>query len=483
MLFCPLHYKRFTARQDTFGEIPLSDDYNVAQNIVEKFNKLRVRHFASNRELQEDLYLLMKDEIGAAPWKSRTINALPNSVRDAKLAAETDIANLYQPQAIRDIDYLRKHGKCMDNIRAGKSTLPSGQGGRGAFATRFLPKGTIVTGTPLHHIPYKELVTIFRMEKNHSEHAPGKETWLRFVDEVRSYQIVLNYCYGHQQSTMLLCPYGAGVNYINHNKTQANVKIQWAEHGMTSHNETWLERSLESFEWEYDTGLAFDYVAMGDIRKGDELFLDYGDVFEEAITAYMSTFRPDVRTGSLVSSSFSRDYVGAEQYNKRVAGASLRSEEEQLLDPYPENLEIHCHSNLLTRKKLGKNSSDELTEFIWDHREVGFPCRILERADHNTTDAGDTAEVKTRETFVEPNYKVEFKISLEELGIADNTDTFTFIQRKNVPRSAIAFFNVPYSTDLHLRHTFRSEIGIPDDIFPLQWKNAKKVWNPFRKSP
>jgi hypothetical protein len=265
----------FASREETFGLIPLTEDYNVAQRMLNKFDKLRLEHFEGNNELRDDLYSLMKDTIGKSMWESRTMNALPQSADDAQKAADLGIHSLYQPTAIRDIDFLQKYGKCMDNIRAGTSTLPSGQGGRGAFATRFLKKGSIVTGTPVHHVPNKDFATMFHMIKNKTDgSSDGEETWLRFVDEIESFQMLLNYCYSHTETTMMLCPYGSGVNYINHNKTMANIRIQWAQNGLTSHNDSWLERRVEDFNWDFKIGLAFDYVAMRDIQEGEELFLD-----------------------------------------------------------------------------------------------------------------------------------------------------------------------------------------------------------------
>ena len=41
--------------------------------------------------------------------------------------------------SIRDLEWLQKHGRCMDNIRDGVSQIP--HAGRGAFARRFISKG------------------------------------------------------------------------------------------------------------------------------------------------------------------------------------------------------------------------------------------------------------------------------------------------------------------------------------------------------
>jgi hypothetical protein len=44
---------------------------------------------------------------------------------------------------------------------------------------------------------------------------------------------------------------------------------------------------------------------------------------------------------------------------------------------------------------------------------------------------------------------------------------------ENLPREALWFIDAPYSTDIFLRNAFRHEIGIPDGIFPLAWRNLR----------
>ncbi|CAB9497784.1 Guanylate cyclase [Seminavis robusta] len=452
----------FVARQDKFGLIPLSDDYPVAQNIINKFDRIQKRHFPSNEKLKEDLWSLVKDDIGMAEWESRIMNALPQSVGDAQKAAQNEIASLHQAKAVRSVDYLRQHGRCVDSIRPGPSTLPSRQGGRGAFAKRNYAKGSIITGTPLIHVPNRELLTMFRMERNNTDPDTGEETWLRHVDEIVNHQMMLNYCYGHHQSTMLLCPYGSGVNYINHNQTLANVRIQWAPNGTTSHNSSWLtDIRVEDLEWVYDTGLAFDYIATKDIKESDELFLDYGDEFEKVIAERLATWRPESQLSFTAS-----DFYPAEAFKRHASTKALRTEMEQKQLPYPDNIEIRCHSALVDRSRRSqqRENADEF-EFHWDTREIGFPCRILERKEAE----GDIHDEAVQ--AMGSLYTVELKLPLEEVGLQYKSDTFTYVQKKDVARSAISFFNKPYTTDLFLPNTFRKDIGIPDDMFPSLWKN------------
>ena len=71
---------------------------------------------------------------------------------------------------------------------------------------------------------------------------------------------------------MLLCPYGSGVNYINHNQTLANVKLQWTPNGILSQNDEWFVKSSWTPDQVTTTHFAMDYVATRDIEQGEELF-------------------------------------------------------------------------------------------------------------------------------------------------------------------------------------------------------------------
>jgi hypothetical protein len=44
--------------------------------------------------------------------------------------------------------------------------------------------------------------------------------------------------------------------------------------------------------------------------------------------------------------------------------------------------------------------------------------------------------------------------------------------RNGVPRDAIRFWDLPYTSDLQLRNAFRHEIGIPDSILPEAWRTT-----------
>ena len=94
----------------------------------------------------------------------------------------------------RSVDWIRNNGICLDNIKVEQSTNP--EAGRGAFATRSMPKGEIVAPAPVVQITDRRGLAMFKVK---SDPLGG--------DVVEgSDQLLLNYCYGHPNSSILLFP-------------------------------------------------------------------------------------------------------------------------------------------------------------------------------------------------------------------------------------------------------------------------------------
>jgi hypothetical protein len=258
-------------------------------------------------------------------------------------------------------------------------------------------------------------------------------------------QVLINYCFGHPESTILLCPYGAGVNYINANQSLANVKVQWAQDGNTNHNSEWLNTKPEDMEWIYKSMLAMDYVALRDIKAGEELLLDYGDAWEIAWGAHVKAWK--------VVADW-EEYTSASHFNEMYAESPVRTSEEQNEIPYPENLVINCHPALveqvfdaLNEDELFATAHDYIEQVGWVPEKKGFECIIRNRNDTVGT----------------------YEITL----IYQENGTNRKVHHRDIPRKAITFVDVPYTTDLHLPDAFRYPIGIPDDILPDAWRNME----------
>jgi SET domain len=448
----------FEGRTHIFGLLPLSDDYPTISKLLTKMMKLKTARDATKSELFREFYedIIVKT-INTGEWESRTLNALPKNVDDAKKAGDAgDISVVHQPGATRDLQWLAQNGKCIDHIRSGRSTLR--QAGHGAFAKRNLPAGTVITASPLHHIPDYTFMNMYNFTQQTGEDGNVKKSrWYRLVDEVEQQQVLYNYCFGHAESTMLLCPYGVGINYINHNQSLANVRIQWAKGLSLVHSERVVNGgTIEELSQSTKPTLAFDYIATRDIAEGEEIFLDYGDIWEEAWQTHVNNYEAKNPNDAI-------RYASGHQWNNKLGNLPLRTEAEQVHDPYPTNLQIRCHRSLL-QKTLKPN-----TNFLWKTNQYGLPCRILDRFTES--------EITNREELL---YTVQMEWAAadanddedeEDHGLPTSSKTVTWIERTDVPRSAIRFLDMPYTTDIHLVNSFRHEIQIPDDIMPEQWKN------------
>jgi hypothetical protein len=106
-----------------FRKIPLSIDY---LDIVQLMSNLSVKVEALNftrlhaAVIYDDLIVPIKEI-----WQSRTLNALFDlSWKDIERAVDAqDMGVLLQKNATRSIDWLNEHGKCIDHIVHGRSTI------------------------------------------------------------------------------------------------------------------------------------------------------------------------------------------------------------------------------------------------------------------------------------------------------------------------------------------------------------------------
>lgn len=171
------------------------------------------------------------------------------------------------------IEWLQKNGLCVDNIQAGPSTLPDT--GRGAFAKKFIPKGSLIAPAPLVVLKREDLV-IFQANLN----VDIDEDVLNF-DKVEGHELLLNYCFGHKDSSLLLLPYSPIVNFINHDSMAPNAEIRWAEKPMLGDPEDWL--NLHPLDVLDQSGqLMMEFIALRDIGPGEEIFINYGREWEDA---------------------------------------------------------------------------------------------------------------------------------------------------------------------------------------------------------
>mmetsp|Transcript_30499 Transcript_30499/g.50347 ORF Transcript_30499/g.50347 Transcript_30499/m.50347 type:complete len:602 (+) Transcript_30499:87-1892(+) len=399
-----------------FPNIPLSLDYERAHNLMDRMDNLFNNRWKLSKEAQQDLYQI------TVSVESRTLNALPPNFHQMEGALTNGLRSISQPQHIRDNVKDMPEARCLESIVPGQSAIDGA--GRGAFTARSFKQGHVITGSPLLHVPDRDVMNLYHWDSTNR---------LKDPDRIVGKQIVINYCFGHPDTPLVLCPYGSGVNYINHSREKANVKIQWAPHGHIGQDDGWFDWSVKKMMTTHQPNLAWDYVALRDIKKGEELYMDYGDDWVDAWEQHVAAWKPDDFV----------DYKSAAEWNQLLKDDDIRTHDEQLENPYPSNVQLVCHTAVKSNSYKIKQRRLAVGE-LWDITMDGIPCRIVQRKN-------DAKNIT--------NYTVEVT------GGRGGT-----VERTKVYRKMFRFRDLTYSTDIHLSGAFRKEAIIPDAMLPAEWR-------------
>lgn len=427
------------------------DDFDKIDATIDKM----LEFFAKYKDELEpqakaEIYdFLIKDVMGAAAGakKGRKITSmLPMNADDLLKVKQAGGSLRYsEPSTVRTVEWLENYGRCMDNIRPGASTIPTA--GRGAFATRAIPSGGLVSPVPLLQIFNDQ---VFQMYSSPSDAAPSGK------------QLLYNYCYGHPESTMLFWPAGVASNFINHapSPDQVNAKMVWSNH--TFHRRHWFQQTPEQLMAEENLylGLLMEIVATKDIKEGEEVFVDYGKEWQAAWDQHVADWNKRVASGDVPKTWPLRALDLNDEYRHKP----FKTEAELQTEPYPNpDVELRCF--LVVRAP----TADDGVESSFQ----GRPVRVWSDPKDSTAFDGENLSPCT---IVE---RVELKQS-PDLGLYNYTvrwgdgDDVTMV--KQVPHKAIVFMDKPNTSDQHVKNAFRHYISIPDDVFPRgAWRNKKAV--------
>ena len=340
---------------------------------------------------------------------------------------------LLQKRHIRDNLLDMPDARCFNSIVPGQSTIEGA--GRGGFAAWSFQAGQVITGSPLIHIPNKTVLEMYTFVYNDDD-----ATEVAGPPEVCGHQLLLNYCWGHSQTNLLLCPYGAGINLLNHSRERANVKIQWAPDGHIAQNDTWFQISPQDMKMSFRPHLAWDYVALRDIAEGEELFIDYGDDWVTAWEAHVAEWEDTELPPEYA------EYMSAAEWNEVNADADIRTVQEQRDNPYPGDIEVVCHPSLNDDTYFEHNQTKSVT-LLWPISQDGVACQVLARQ-QSAADDGET------------HYTVQL---LDKVRNA-------VLSRERVLRKMFRFRDAEYATDMHMDDVFRKEAAIPEDMLPMAWR-------------
>ena len=196
-----------TSRNDNkFIDIPLESSYHRANQFMKTFERYS-KQTSLEKQFMMDTLSFVREELVT---DERLRTAIPKTIQDLQEADNTGSELHSVPDFVRPMSWLREHGRCIDYIREGSSTIPGA--GRGAFAKLDMSKGHIIAPAP-----------VLQLDRALTEILWRGENGIRSIGD----QLVLNYCYGHHDSSVLLFPYSPIINLINHSSGKAaNAKLQ-----------------------------------------------------------------------------------------------------------------------------------------------------------------------------------------------------------------------------------------------------------------
>jgi hypothetical protein len=353
---------------------------------------------------------------------------------------------------VMDLTFLHETGVCLqDSITVQPSTRP--KAGRGAFAKHAITTNQVIGSSPVIHMDRSQVEIVEQQLYDADDTILPldslREHGIKYTAERIGLQLLLNYCFGHSDSNVLLLPFAPGVNYINHSKEKANARIRWLpkkdQPGSGVFMKTQPAMELFSIPVNNET-LTIEYVALTDIAEGDEIFLDYGDAWSNAWADHVSNWKPV---------DGAENYVYSSDFVKMYGDKSIRTLDEQITNPYPPNLQTACIFHL---------SDDDITaDFIeWsdeEHNDCLRPCHVLDR------EVSETDNETYYSVIVEPILNVEVP---SQCGFIPD-DGLSVV---DIPSQKIHIVDKQYASDLHLSNAFRHEIGLPDGFLPSVWASA-----------
>ena len=397
-------------------------------------------------EETEELYQFLKEHI--IPFVTEHDSDDNHNIKDlmpkqvGKLQAVKDTGGsivTHFPKMIQSNAWLKKNAMCIDTLYVDKSTISSA--GKGAFAKRSFDKGDVIAPMPITIIYDKDFLV---------------------NEEETSNQLILNYAFGHPQSSLLFVPMGLHTTYINHapKKSNINAKLVWTSSPYSHH--TTLQQYTPSELTDPNKRnmmMGFDIVATKPIEPDEEILIHYGTDWEKA-------WERHVQLHDGYNNKNNNDWLKTQSSSPVVQMLNKAAHEHLYRKPFPvgreympENVQTMCFlvlSDYSTLTEHSKIKEEWQNKGVYEHdpslkkedivRGMNYrPCKIVER------------EFIDQEAFYV--YTVLFD---------DEEQVFL-----NLPHEYIKYASQPYTSDVYWDGAFRHAIGIPDSIFPSAWKDLQ----------
>lgn len=422
----------------------------VITDIIQAQQLLQLFSWRVHPNVKPDAYQLLLDlkEIWDSP---RLFQAIPDNWNKAEEivhhhnlpAIQHSLRQWYQPNATRSLEWLKEHGTCLDVMETAPSTISGA--GRGAFAKKSFEAGEVVTTSPLIHILDKSILELWEIGSDPTDPQ-------RLIRRKRiGTQLVINYCFSHPETTLALCPYGKGINSINHSSEKVNLRVEWPADQFLNHNASYI--TMPPNQWNtLKPQLAIHYVATKPIAPGEELFLDYGPTWQEAWEKHVLEWRLSDIMHPL---PHGQDYVNSVEWNRQHNSTDILWTAEEIEENYtrenPPYLQLRCHSDLLSLHHSRYYKLKWEGDFIdgAENPEYGLPCRV-------------TGRIRRGDTY-------DYDVIIDTIA-NHGAREIQEVQRSNVPRRLLKWFDKPHTTDIHLHLSFRQPLGLPDSMVSKEWK-------------
>jgi hypothetical protein len=438
-------------KNDVFEQKLLKSDYAKADQLVEKLVEL-LDHpdLASDPELKEETLDLVLEKIlpAAGGKRAKAIGSLiPAASRKLKKVRDVGTFKYRHHDTMKNFKWLRKNAVCVDTMTPGKSLIKNA--GRGAFATSNFKKGDRVTIFPVLPL-YDDVLQMFAIEQKQQ----GESSWLEFVGDHRGAQLLMNYVYGHPQSSVLLVPTAPHVTLVNHNSKDPNVQMDWADHDVLFTNTDVLGKPVQELRtMNPQPSLLMQLTATRDISKGEEIVMDYGSEWENAWNEYIAA-----NDWTLAWPPQAKELQV--KYQSEPFPVSIKTD----ANPYPETVFTACFLNFDevedgTPKKT--EQGNKIYRWTGPNRYEAFRGQDLYVCDL----IGRTGDEGNVSTFL---YTANTRMSNEEGGEE-------VVQITGIPHSAILIVDSAYASDMLNFGVFRRPITIRDEIMPPTWRNKRDL--------
>lgn len=428
--------------------VPQKEHYKEAFNTLTQFmTKAKSDGLDSNSIEFQQRY---DKRIFKADWlkeRPKLKAALPENASDIPIVMKIGTAAFSVLNKKRSVSWIKENGVCIDNnMIDGATTIP--QANRGAFATRSMKKGAKIMTTP---------VITFTLQQLTLREAILGPDWNDYFVHA-GYQQILNYCYGHKDSTLLFFPAVSTVNFVNHgNKKMANAEVRWST--SSHHRADWLNVPLDEMKTELNSGLFFDIVSTKDIKRGDEILLYYGEDWEASW---------DLHIGNFGDKNNFTEMVGvptAQYFNQKEEHSVLRTVFEQETNPYPDHLMTTCFF-------VPPESCESQLE-----TSTGVKCEVRSNYTGLGRIQSKVCDILSRHSIEGDVHWYTANVTLTNNNRVDQNRETEYYLVDYLPRDAIRFVHKPYTKDQYRKGAFRRPIGIGENMMPEQWMDLRRKVN------